>query len=180
MELINYAPKDLTLGQIVSINHLTDSTWPESATRSSEQEKVDEFYARHTGKTCHCVFSGKELIGFAESFPLTIKIVNEQTEVMGIGGVCVDPDHRGKGLGAKLVLEAFKQIDKGEYPLSIFQTGVPGFYEKLGCRVIKNKIINSKNKENPKTNPFWDDYVMIYPARFLWPSGTIDLLGPGF
>lgn len=180
MELVNYSPKDLSNRQIVSINALTDSTWPDNATQSSEEEKINEFHARFPKKTCHCVFEDKELIGYAESFPIHIKIVNKEADVLGIGEVCVNPDYRGKGLGAMLVNSAFSRIDKDEYPLCIFQTGVPEFYRKLGCKLIKNKIINSKNSEAPDANPFWDEYAMIYPSTFLWPTGTIDLLGPGF
>lgn len=180
MELINYSPKDLSKSQIVSINTLTENTWPENATQSSEEEKVNEFRARFPKKTCHCVFEGKELIGYAESFPIHIKIVNKEADVMGIGAVCVNPEYRGKGLGALLVNSAFSRVDNNEYPLCIFQTGVSHFYLKLGCKIITNKIINSRNAEAPNANPFWDEYTMIYPTTFLWPSGIIDLLGPGF
>ena len=106
--------------------------------------------------------------------------MNREVEVMGIGDVCVYPEFRGKGLGASIVKSAFARIDANQYPFCIFQTGVPRFYEKLGCKVIENKIINSNNQEDPNANPFWEEYAMIYPATFLWSSGTIDLLRPGF
>ena len=90
------------------------------------------------------------------------------------------PEFRGKGLGASIVKSAFARIDANQYHFCIFQMGVPRFYEKLGCKVIENKIINSNNQEDPNANPFWEEYAMIYPATFLWSSGTIDLLRPGF
>ncbi len=180
MELINSSPKDLTKSQIVAINQLMDSTWPENATQTSEEDKVKEFYDRFPAKTCHCVYEDKVLIGYAESFPIHIKIVNKEADILGIGSVCVNPDFRGKGLGAKLVKAAFDRIDNDEYPLCLFQTAVPDFYSKLNCKLIDNQFINSKNSKSPKANPFWDDHVMIYPSTFLWPSGVIDLLRPGF
>ena len=93
----------------------------------------------------HCAHSGKDLIAFAESFPITIKIVNKEAEVMGIGGVCVDPMHRGKKLGALIVNEAFSRVKNGEYPLCIFQTGVPNFYEELDC--IRSSILRMKKTQ---------------------------------
>ncbi len=180
MELINYSPEDLTKGQILALSDLLDRTWPERVKELTEEQKIEKFYARHPKKTCHCVFEGNELIAYAESFPLTIKMVNKEVGVMGLGGVCVDHMHRGMGLGALLVKDAFLRIQNEEFPLCLFQTGVPEFYEKLDCKVIENKVINSKNESDPNANPFWDDYAMIYPSTFLWPSGTIDILGPGF
>ena len=180
MELINHSLPDLTRGQILEIINLTSSTCPDNVYKSSEEKKVAEFCARHSEKICHCLHQDKELIGFAESFPITIKIVNKEVEVMGIGDVCVYPEFRGKGLGASIVKSAFARIDANQYPFCIFQTGVPRFYEKLGCKVIENKIINSNNQEDPNANPFWEEYAMIYPATFLWSSGTIDLLRSGF
>jgi len=53
------------------------------------------------------------------------------------------------------------------------------FYEKLGAVVVDNRIVNSL-ADNPAANPFWDEVVMRYPAGGDWPSGAIDLRGPGY
>ena len=180
MVLNNYTISDLTRNQIIEIIKLMNNTWPDNDNKSSEEEKVVEFYVRHPGKICHCIYNNKILIGVAESFPITIIFDKIEAEFMGIGGVCVYPKFRGKGLGSSIVRSAFARIDANEYPFCIFQTGVPHFYEKLGCKVIENKIINTNDHENPDVNPFWEKYVMIYPANILWSSGTIDLLRKGF
>ena len=72
MVLNNYTISDLTRNQIIEIIKLMNNTWPDNDNKSSEEEKVVEFYVRHPGKTCHCIYNNKTLIGVAESFPITI------------------------------------------------------------------------------------------------------------
>ncbi|MGB0141162.1 MAG: GNAT family N-acetyltransferase, partial [bacterium] len=100
--------------------------------------------------------------------------------VLGLGGLNVHPGWRRQGFGRVIVEAVFKRIDGGEYPFCLFQTGIPHFYEKLGCRLIENKFVNSNDPVDPSRSPFWDEYAMIYPATAVWPSGTVDLLRKGY
>ena len=77
-------------------------------------------------------------------------------------------------------MKALKLIDLNVYFVALFQTAIPSFYQKLGARIIENKFINSKNKKEPESNPWWDRYIMIYPASYAWPTGIIDLNGGGY
>ena len=52
--------------------------------------------------------------------------------------------------------------------------------EKLGCRLIENKFVNSNDPVDPSRNLFWDDYTMIYRAIADWPTGIVVLLRKGF
>ena len=155
-------------------------TWPDDDTEKLVEEKVAGFYDDHLEKICYCLYQDKELVGYAESIPLTIKIESHCLDVWGLGGLNVHPGWRRQGFGRVIVEAVFKRIDSSEYPFCLFQTGIPQFYDKLGCKLINNKFINSNNQVDPNANPFWDDYVMIYPATTNWPSGTVDLLRKGF
>ena len=79
-----------------------------------------------------------------------------------------------------IVQEAFKRVDQGEFPVSLFQTTLPQFYEKLGAVEVKNRFVNSKNNDAPNANPWTDDHVMIYGNNSLWPEGQIDLNGKDY
>lgn len=165
---------------IKDVNELTDLTWPQTKPAEyTPESRLQDFYSRNPNKTCHFIYEHAQLIGYAESFPREIYVDQANLTIMGLGAVCVHPSHKGKGLGAQLVRTAFLRVDNGEFKLSLFQTGVPGFYHKLNCRTIENKIINSKS-ESPKENPFWDPYVIIYPREFIGFQSEIDLLGPGY
>ena len=180
MQLIESPSSDIKRNQVVDILELINLTWPDDDTEKSVEEKVAGFYDDHSEKICYCLYQGKELVGYAESIRLTIKIESNCLVVLGLGGLNVHPDWRRKGYGRAIVEAVFKRIDSKEYPSCLFQTGIPHFYEKLGCKVIKNKFINSNNQSDPSKNPFWDEYVMVYPASAQWPKGTADLRREGF
>ena len=180
MQLIESHASDINSHQVIDILRLMNLTWPDDDTEKSVDEKVAGFFEDHSEKICYCLYQNKELVGYAESIPLTIKIENNWLTVLGLGGLNVHPGWRRQGFGGVIVGAVFKRIDASEYPFCLFQTGIPHFYEKLGCRVIENKFINSNDREDPYKNPFWDDYAMIYPATADWPSGTVDLLRKGF
>jgi len=89
-------------------------------------------------------------------------------------------DRQGSGLGKKIVLAAFERVDHGEFFASLFQTGkARRFYERLGCYVVDNPFVDS-TADDPKANPWNDDVAMIYPGDGEWPTGEIDLNGPGY
>jgi hypothetical protein len=85
-------------------------------------------------------------------------------------------------LGQAVVRATFDLVDHGPYPHSLYQTSVlvRPFYEKLGAGVVTNRIVNSLDAEDPTKSPFWDVVVMRYPAAKHWPTGDIDLRGPGY
>ncbi len=89
------------------------------------------------------------------------------------------PSLQGQGLGKAVVQAALAPIDDGEFAVALFQTPVPGFYERLGARRVENVWVNSQS-EQPTIYPWYDEFVMIYPVTYPWPAGTIDLNGPAF
>ena len=108
--------------------------------------------------------------------PRRIQTQQGPLDVLALGGVRTHPDFRLRGFGAAVVRAAFEYVDNGAFGASLFQTGVQGFYEKLGCRCVDNVFVNSLG-EDPQGRPWWDKVVMIYPASFAWPEGKVDLLG---
>jgi len=180
VQLIEIPASDIKSHQVIDILSLMNFTWPDDDTEKSVEEKVAGFYDDHSEKICYCFYQDKVLVGYAESIPLTIQIEDKWLNIIGLGGLNVHPDWRRKGYGRAIVEAVFKRIDSKEYPSCLFQTGIPLFYEKLGCKVIKNRFINSNNQLDPSKNPFWDEYIMIYPANADWPTGTADLRREGF
>lgn len=166
--------------EIDMVNQLTDLTWPDSNIKEkSREERRLQFINRCPQKTCHFIFNNDQVVGYAESFPREIKTSTTKLTILGLGAVCIHPDTKGKGFGAQLVRAAFNHVDEDECAVSLFQTAVPGFYHKLNCRTIKNKIVNSTS-DQPNKNPFWDPYIMIYPRQFIGFEGDVDLLGEGY
>lgn len=156
------------------------ATWPEKPpSQKSKAEQIATYRNRSEGRQAFFA-QGEKLLGYAEIFPRTIHTESGSLEVMALGSVCVDLESRGSGLGRKIVEACFRAIDKSSIPVCLFQTGVPGFYEKLNCRLVHNRFVNKTSLDDPDKNPFWDDYTMVYPASYSWPKGNIDLNGKGY
>ena len=122
------------------------------------------------------------LVANASLYPKRIKTSRGEELIAGIADVLTHPELRGRGLGTAVVRPIFDLVDAGEFAFSLFQTATAKvFYEKLGCMVVTQQIVNSRNAENPTANPFWEKFVMAYVSRGKsLPTGAIDLLGPGY
>lgn len=127
----------------------------------------------------YVIRDGGRIVSHASVFAREIDIAGRRYIVAALGGVCTYEQYRGKGYAAEICRAVFQLVDRGDFELCLFQTGIPQFYEKLGCRCIANLIINSLAKD-PTKNPLWDANMMIYPQSLTLPDGTLDLLGPGY
>jgi predicted N-acetyltransferase YhbS len=189
-DVSTYLDANLTEAQALAIVTLVNSVWPtpDKALTELVQElrgSGREMAAIGSEKTSEArlhfvVWEEDRAIAHAVTFPREISTPRAALSAMGLASVCVDPDRRGQGLGAAVARSAFQLVDGGSFPLSLFQTGVPGFYIKLGARTVTNRFVNSANAADPERNPWWEKYVMIYPAHYAWPEGTVDLNGPGY
>ena len=121
------------------------------------------------------------VVAHASAGPRTIGTSQGELTILALALVATDPEVRGRRLGQAVVRKAFDLVDHGPYEHSLFQTTeeVRPFYERLGCGVVTNRIVNSRG-DDPAASPFSDGAVMRYPAVKAWPSGEIDLRGPGY
>ena len=126
--------------------------------------------------------AGDSIIAKASLLPRRVRTSRGEELIAGLGDVTTHPDHRNRGLGVAVVRAVFDLVDGGGYALSLFQTAnARVFYEKLGCRIVTNPIVNSLDPTAPTANPFRDQWVMSYLAPgHMMPPGEIDLLGPGY
>jgi GNAT superfamily N-acetyltransferase len=132
------------------------------------------------GRIFHVIHQERQAAAMGISFGRRIMTAAGPMTVLALAGVCTRPERRGQGFGGAIVRSAFDRVDRGDFPLSLYQTTPPvrAFYQKLGARVVDNLVINSL--KDPHKRAFWDEVVMIYPATAPWPAGAIDLLGPGY
>jgi predicted N-acetyltransferase YhbS len=130
----------------------------------------------------HVVERDGLIVAHALSTPRNILTSACSMTVLALAMVATDPEHRGAGLGRLVVRGAFDLVDQGLFPFCLYQTSfaVEPFYTRLGACRVENRIVNSRNADDPQANPFWDEVVMRYAAGDGWPVGTIDLQGPGY
>ena len=174
---ISEVPESLAL-KILTLENLT---WPPKvADERPDAERLKDYYEKRPERRTFYVLQEDELIAHAELFKRTIYTEDSQLDIWALATVIVAESTRGTGLGRKLVEACFRFVEKSDRDVCLFQTGVPGFYQKLNCGHVHSRFINRTNTENPQKNPFWEDDVMIYPAGYDWPSGTIDLNGKAY
>jgi predicted N-acetyltransferase YhbS len=184
-ELRVYRGVDLRPADIEAIVRLIDVVWPSKDKTFRERvattrARVEENIRSGLEVVRFVVWEGSSVVAHARTFPRKVHAPQREFTVMALAGVCVLPELRKKGLGRVVVERAFDRIDCGEFPVSLFQTSVPGFYLKLGAREVTNKFVSKLNKDDPDARPWWDPNVMIYPADVGWPTGVIDLNGPAY
>lgn len=176
--LHNESPPDpATASAIIA---LTNAVWPVSdRTTETLVAELGTGLRETPLKRHYLIHDGAELVAHAVTFSRVIRFDGGSLEVMALAEVCVDPARRGEGHGARVVREAFRQVDEGPFAVSLFQTNVPGFYERLGAVKVANRFTDS-TAGDPEANPWWNDHVMVYPAFPGWPAGIIDLCGRGY
>jgi predicted N-acetyltransferase YhbS len=179
--------REFTPAQAKQIGDLIAQVWPKphltAADRVEQQLALSRQYQGKPGLAprSFVVVEDDRVMAHAAMLPREIRTTQGDMIIGGLARVCTDSKVRGRGLGELVVRAAFGTVDAGDFPFALFQTNhkTSGFYEKFGAVPVHNTIINSLG-DGPKTCPFWDEVVLRYPGGGDWPSGTIDLRGPGF
>jgi len=174
--------------EALAIGTMLASVWPKPGKGPQERAAQLQGYGagydgpRERGPVSHIAYAGDKVAAHALTFCRVVAIDQGELPVMALAMVAADPTHRGEGLGAAVARAAFARVDEGVFPCSLFQTSfaVRPFYERLGCVLVENRIVNSHNEGDPGARPFWDDVVMRYPGDGPWPAGEIDLRGRGY
>ncbi len=181
-EVIEYFQRDLSEAEARQIVALTSQSFPSSPITLEERlqlilESSTSTDAEQRESKRFVVWENDSAIAHARIFGRQIFVGDQPLNILALASVCTHEKMRGRGFGKLVVKKSFEPVDQGDYRFSLFQTGVPQFYEKLNCRLIENKIVNRKNVNDPEGYPFVDQYVMIYPSHHEWPEGVVDING---
>lgn len=178
----------LSRADALAIGELIVQTWPKPGVTVEDRadklqtdrgvsEAPDEIASRS-----FVLRQGSRVIGHALVFPRTIGTTAGPMTIAALASVCTDQAVRGKKLGERLVRAAWADVDQGLFPFSLFQTSARAstFYVRLGAGLIENTVVDS-TAEDLTVCPFKDEHIVRYPALGReWPTGPIDLLGPGY
>jgi predicted N-acetyltransferase YhbS len=139
--------------------------------RGPEAQAPRAFIVRENGR----------VIAHAAAYPRTIRTTAGDMTILALARVCTAPAARGRQLGQAVTRAVFDLVDNGTFSFALFQTSdaVRPFYDRLGAVAVDNHFINSA-ADDPAFPPFWDRVIMRYPAKEGWPTGEVDLRGPGW
>ena len=181
IRLLSGHVEQLPAETIQGVRELCAIVWPPALDESQgleidpENERPERFIAAVENKG--------RIVATAEGFKRIVRTERGELRVLALASVCTLPECRGMGLGQRAVRTILKQVDDGRFPLALWQTGVPQFYEKMGAVEVFNQFVNRRHPTNPDRNPFWDAHRMIYVhggGLGGWPDGIIDLNGLGY
>jgi len=173
--------KELGRKRAVEVVSMLNSIWPPKGEGTESIDfKVNRYLEKNGDHDLILYLEAGIVAAHAIMFPRTIDTSNGRMEILALAGVAVHPDYRKTGTGKLIVMDAFSCLSTYGLPLSLFQTGVPGFYLKLGGVTVSNRFVNSLDPKYTDKSPWWDKEVMIYPGTAGLPEGTIDLLGSGY
>ena len=182
MEILNIFGTETSPEQRIAICDLEMRIWPNP--EFSRDDMLKQFEERNVTRPQRkhiLILDDGILVAHAETF--LRKLILEDgvsISVMALASVCTKPESRGRGFGRIVAVEALKRVDLHEFPVALFQTDVPGFYQKLGARIVQNRFVNRLNTWEPELSPWWCRDVMIYPKQAKWYPGIIDLNGFGY
>ncbi|MFF5372055.1 GNAT family N-acetyltransferase [Streptomyces sp. NPDC013187] len=116
------------------------------------------------------------LVAHAGLLRLPIAVEGEETEVMGVGGVAVAPDVRGRGL-ARLVLAAALDHARTQGPrhaLLFCRPPLVPLYRRLGWHPLDTDVLVEQPGSGVVTMPL---HTMVTPLRddAHWPPGRVRL-----
>lgn len=181
VQIIDYAA--MAIGDRHALAELHEAVWvgpDRDREKLASQDPPTIDWPHHHRPQAHVIRDRGVIIALATSKPRRIRTSEGDLDVLALANVSCHPRHQGHGYGAAVVRSAFERVDRGDFPVSFFQTAIPDFYRKLGCRTVDNPVVNSHSTIDRQIRPFWDDNALIYPADFDWPGGPIDTLGPGW
>jgi predicted N-acetyltransferase YhbS len=142
---LRYDDPDYAAKSIPQLN-LVFQVWPPN-------EEVDKsvIIEKARQRKCHhfTIVKGDETLAIATLFVREVFTTRGPLPVGALAGVCVHPDYRGHGWGRDVVRAAFDFLPELGVEVSLFQTGVPDFYARLGARLVFNRFHNGPNPHDP-------------------------------
>ncbi|MDH6114080.1 putative N-acetyltransferase YhbS [Kitasatospora sp. MAP12-15] len=107
--------------------------------------------------------------------PLSIGGVD--TPVVGVGGVAVAPDQRGRGLARLVVAGALDHARTmgPTYGLLFCRPPLVALYQRLGWRALEQDV-QVDQPAGPVIMPLHTMWTPLHDAEASWPAGTVRLL----
>jgi predicted N-acetyltransferase YhbS len=110
---------------------------------AAQTEQDSTFRLRH-GRVA--VLDGR-VVGYVRIFARTMLLRGVTEKAGGIGSVATHPEARHGGIATVLLQDAIAQMRREEMHASFLFTGIPGFYERLGYRIVREPSFEANAAE---------------------------------
>lgn len=171
--------EDLSEAELRSVCDLWTATFPTAATRDRYAEAVARLAtAAARDEEIHAVFaSDGRCLAAARTFVRTCVVGETERDVLALAHVATAAAARKRGLGALVVRAAFERLGRDGVDESVFCSGVPAFYAKLGAAVLPPLEIAYPT---PHAKRFVDPAMLrvATPKARPWPAGDRVFFAP--
>jgi predicted N-acetyltransferase YhbS len=119
---------------------------------------------------------GDRLVAHAGLLRLPLAIGDTKTEVVGVGGVAVAPQERGRGMARLVVAAALHHARTmgPQHALLFCRPSLVPLYQRLGWHPLDQEVLVEQPESRVVTMPL---RTMVTPLRdnVAWPSGPVRL-----
>lgn len=109
---------------------LSDSYWASERTKELIEKTIRNSF-------CYGVYHEEELVGFA-------RVVTDYSTLVWICDVYIDKNHRGKGLGKKLIICILETPEFDNIRCSLVTRDAHELYEKFGFESVVSRFMSRK------------------------------------
>ncbi len=113
----------------------------------AQTERDSTFRLRHARVA---IIEGR-VAGYVRIFARTMLIRGVPVTAGGIGSVATHPNARHGGIATALLRDAIEQMQRETITVSFLFTGIPGFYERLGYRIVREPYFEADASEAAAT-----------------------------
>lgn len=113
---------------------LLDSYWASDRSKELIEKTIINSF-------CYGIYFEEELVGFA-------RVVSDYATIVWICDVYIDRNHRGKGLGKKLISCILETPEFKNIRSSLVTRDAHGLYEQFGFERVESKFMTRKPKDN--------------------------------
>lgn len=85
--------------------------------------------------------------GYVRIFARRMRAANDIIAAGGIGSVATHPDAQHRGVATALLEDAIAQMQRERMAVSFLFTGIPGFYERVGYRIVSQPEITVARRQ---------------------------------
>jgi predicted N-acetyltransferase YhbS len=168
--------------EIVDLGHLTDS---ERADLEGEEDDPFDgagIALRFRPKDRHVAIRGSDgrLVASAGLTEVEIEVAGKRFPVVGLGGVIVNAEHRGRGLARQIVEQALaRACEMGPRFVVLFcHADRVGLYVRLGFVEIASRVL-VQQPHGSQTMPMCTMWRALTPQAS-WPDGPVEIHGLPF
>jgi N-acetylglutamate synthase-like GNAT family acetyltransferase len=109
---------------------LSDSYWASDRSKELIQKAIENSF-------CYGAYLKNDLVGFA-------RVVSDYSTMVWISDVYIDKNHRGKGLGKKLIACILETPEFKNIKSSLVTRDAHGLYEQFGFERVESRFMTRK------------------------------------